>query len=89
MPSERQTHAQQPVRNSLCRALGHDWATTTAGNYRRCQRAHCHAVQRLSGTCWVTVSAPRVPTGATPAQVQPDQAALWHSEPLSCLPELS
>ena len=81
----RTSSPTEPVRNSLCRALGHEWAKTTADNYRRCQRSQCHAAQRFIGTRWVTVSARR------PAQpsVQPQQAALWPADRLSRLSELS
>lgn len=90
MPSGQQTPSPTtPARNSLCRALGHDWAKTTAGNYRRCQRAHCRAVQRLVGGRWLTVSVLRAQTSTAPTQAQPQQAALWHGEGLSCSPELS
>ena len=90
MPSRPQTPASaDPVRNSLCRAIGHAWASTTAGNYRRCQRAHCQAVQRLVGSRWLTVRSPREQTSSTPAPTQPQQAALWQAEGLACSPELS
>ena len=90
MPSGQQTPS--PTRsggNSQCRATGHDWTSTNAGNYRRCQRAHCHAVQRLVGTRWLTVSATGAQRSVAPAQAQPQQAALWQGEGLPCSPELS
>ena len=90
MPSGHQTPSPtQPIRNSLCRALGPDWSATTAGNYRRCQRAHCQALQRLVGSRWLTVSATGARASTAPAQAQPQQAALWQGEGLSCSPELS
>ena len=90
MPSGHQTPA--PTRsggNSLCRAIGHDWSATTADNYRRGPRAHCHAVQRLVGHRWLTVTRTGAQASSTPAQTQPQQAALWQAEGLPCSPELS
>ncbi len=48
-------HAE-PLRNSLCRAVGHDWRSTTSDHYRVCQRNQCKAVQRWQQGQWVTVS---------------------------------
>ena len=39
------SHTDQ-YRNSLCRATGHAWRSTTADNFRVCQRAGCDATQR-------------------------------------------
>ena len=72
----------------MCRILGHGWSGTTVGNYRRCQRAHCGAVQRLVGSHWLTVSATGAQASTAPTQAQPNQAALWQVEGLDCPPEL-
>lgn len=77
MQPGHQTISAEPVRNSLCRALGHAWSATTADNYRRCQRLQCHAIQRLRASRWVTVTAPREQT-ARPTPTQ--QPLLWNGD---------
>ena len=65
--------------NSLCESLGHDWRCTTADNYQVCQRAHCHAAQRLVGGAWRDV-APRKPRRQ--ANTQPEALLLWDDRTL-------
>ena len=45
--------AAETFSNSLCRDIGHDWKTTTAPNYRTCQRAKCKAAQRFHHGRWM------------------------------------
>ena len=73
MPARPASLAQLPIRNSLCRALGHDWSMTTADNYRRCQRDQCGALQRYEQGHWITIERQRSPHDV----VQVEQAALW------------
>jgi hypothetical protein len=42
---------------SLCKTLGHEWALTTADNYRRCLRESCRCAERLVNGTWVEVTA--------------------------------
>ncbi|GCE27889.1 hypothetical protein KDA_33730 [Dictyobacter alpinus] len=35
--------------------VGHQWRSTTAANYRRCDRSQCGAAQRLVGSDWQDV----------------------------------
>lgn len=56
----KQNHPSSEVfPNSLCRDLGHEWLTTTAPNYRLCQREKCRAAERLEGGEWVNARQPR------------------------------
>ena len=79
MQPGHQTIPAEPVRNSLCRALGHAWSATTADNYRRCQRLHCHAVQRLRASRWVTVTA-AAPRAQTTRPTHSQQPLLWNGD---------
>ena len=65
--------------NSLCESSGHDWRRTTADNYQVCQRAHCHAAQRLIGGAWrdVTARKPRRKAGT-----EPENLLLWDDRTL-------
>ena len=52
----KSTNSQAEIsRNSLCRDVGHDWKTTTASNYRLCQRDQCRAAQRVQDGQWVNI----------------------------------
>jgi hypothetical protein len=53
MPNKHKPSTEEVFTNSTCRVLGHDWARTTADNYRRCQRNHCKATERLLNGVWV------------------------------------
>jgi ribosome-binding protein aMBF1 (putative translation factor) len=45
--------------NSTCRHLGHEWANTTAANWRKCGRENCGAVERLVDDVWQAVAKKR------------------------------
>ena len=61
-------------KNSLCQSeKAHDWISTTAANYRKCNRTDCQAAQRLQDGQWIDV----VTTIHTPRKPVPQQAALW------------
>lgn len=48
--------ADEQFKNSLCRDTGkHDFRSTTSTFFRKCQRAHCQAAQRLVNGSWVDV----------------------------------
>ena len=43
--------------NTSCVKYSHLWITTTADNFRRCERNGCNVVQRLVDGEWVAVPA--------------------------------
>ena len=64
------------AKNSLCRALGHDWMTTATANWRVCKRENCRASERLVDGQWVsnaTTLRRHVPVVTSGSQ----QHALW------------
>ncbi len=83
----KQTYKEPNAKNSLCRALGHDWMTTAAANYRVCQRDGCRACQHLqdgqwtSNAAWYRKHVPVETDGTRPyLRRQARQRSLW-SEP--------
>ncbi len=42
--------------NTSCMKYGHLWISTTADNFRRCERTGCNIVQRLADGVWTSVS---------------------------------
>src|SRR5579859_1761295 len=82
MPRKQSTPKVQSA-NSTCRAMGHDWMTTAAANWRVCKRGNCHASQRLVDGRWVSNAAayrthvPVVTDGTR--QRRPSQSVLWAS----------
>ena len=65
--------------NSLCESLGHDWRRTTADTYQVCQRAQCHAAQRLVCGEWREVT-PRKPRRKLSTQTE--NLLLWDDRTL-------
>jgi hypothetical protein len=63
----------ETFRNTTCRYQGHEWSTT-ASNYRLCQREKCHAAERLQDGQWVSVL---LQTRARKQQAVPQQSRLW------------
>ena len=64
------------VKPSKCELLGHDWMSTTADNFRQCQRVGCKWVERLGLSGWV-----KVEVGSKRKKVvQVTQSALFHVE---------
>ncbi|HYU74156.1 MAG TPA: hypothetical protein VEL31_15905 [Ktedonobacteraceae bacterium] len=55
MSNKKTAQPQEHFRNRLCRAVGHDWQSTTSNDYRVCQRDDCHAVQRCVRGQWRSV----------------------------------
>lgn len=53
----KQTTPPIESKNSVCRAIGHDWMTTAAANWRVCKRGNCHASERLVDGRWVSNAA--------------------------------
>lgn len=52
MSNKKQPQRKPEFPNRLCRAVGHDWQTTTIGDYRVCQREGCYATQRHVNGRW-------------------------------------
>ena len=48
----KQTPDKVQSKNSTCRALGHDWMSTAAANWRVCKREKCRASERLVDGQW-------------------------------------
>ena len=42
--------------NTSCVKYGHLWITTTADNFRRCERIGCGTVERKVNDAWVAVN---------------------------------
>lgn len=66
--------------NSTCRDLGHSWITTTAPNYRVCDRMHCHAAERWLDGAWVRVEKRRT-RSASVLHHQAQQQRLFPADP--------
>ncbi len=60
MSNKKTSQPQEHFRNRLCRAVGHDWQSTTSDDYRVCQRDDCHAVQRRINGRWENALHPRI-----------------------------
>jgi hypothetical protein len=79
----KQTTSKVQSQNSTCRALGHDWMTTAATNWRTCKREQCRASERLVDGQWVSNAklyrqhTPVVASGTR--QRQPRQSAMWET----------
>jgi len=63
----------EPIQNSTCKYLGHEWKKTAAANYRICQRQKCRTAQRLQDGVWVSV----LPQRARQQLAMPQQHALF------------
>lgn len=64
--------AEEKFTNSICRDLGsHSWVSTTAPNYRVCQRSGCHAVQVLKLSNWVDIPSRSTKRQQSNTQSQP------------------
>ena len=67
--------------NRICRDAGHDWMSTTAANYRVCQRENCRASQRLVEGRWMSnAMAYRFHDSVVSyqrRQRQPRQSSMW------------
>jgi len=80
MPRKQTTYKVQSA-NSTCRALGHDWMTTAAADWRVCQRENCRASERLIDGQWRSNAAayrkhvPVVTDGTR--ERHPHQTILW------------
>jgi hypothetical protein len=82
----KQTAYKEPdAKNSLCRALGHDWMTTATANWRVCKRTGCRASERLVNGQWVSnAQAYRTHTpvvGSARRQHRPRQNRMWDDQP--------
>ena len=81
MPRKQATPKVQSA-NSTCRAMGHDWMTTAAANWRVCTRDKCRASEHLKDGVWVSNAAfyrTHVPveTDGTRARLRARQRQLW------------
>ena len=84
MPRKQATPRVQSA-NSTCRAMGHDWMTTAAANWRVCKRERCRASEHLKDGVWVSNAAfyrKHVPveTDGTRARLHARQRQLWQPE---------
>jgi hypothetical protein len=66
-----------PLRNSLCRSVGHDWKTGFVESYRTCTREQCKAAERLVNGEWI--DATRQPTSRNP-QAASSPSLLWNTD---------
>jgi hypothetical protein len=64
---------EEAFRNTTCRYQGHEWSTT-ASNYRLCQRDKCRAAERLQDGAWVSILPP---TRTRQPHAMPQQSCLW------------
>ena len=77
----KHTNSSISSANSTCRAVGHDWMTTAAANWRVCKREKCRASERLVDGQWVSNA--RLYCLHDPARElgkrerQPRQSAMW------------
>ena len=84
MPNKRTLPKVQSA-NSTCRALGHDWMSTAAADWRVCKRERCRASERLVEGLWVSNAAfyrrhVPVETEGTRAYLRSRQRRLWQEE---------
>ena len=79
--AKKQAPQTETSTNSLCRAVGHDWRSTTSDQYRVCQREQCKMVQRLQHGRWVHVGGERPGSDPlvayTKTQALPQQTAFF------------
>ena len=84
MPKKQTTYKEPNAKNSLCRALGHDWMMTLSDTYRVCKRERCRASQHLTDGQWVSNAAfyrKHVPVETDGTRAYLRRRGLWSDEP--------
>ena len=77
---------QYDSKNTTCRDAGHDWMSTTAANWRVCQREGCRASERLINGEWVSnAAAYRRHQPVVPSRTR--QSQLWQAAEDGTRPE--
>jgi hypothetical protein len=80
--SKRQA-TSSPLRNSLCRSVGHDWKVGGLDqHYRTCTREQCRAAERLVNGEWIdaTRSQPSSSHKPQPATTNSSPSLLWNTK---------